>query len=604
MSEQLTPVTVYDPRVVENRNIVPVLKGAAHVDYRQITTTNVSSSSIGFSIATAGDNIYLDRKVYAQVPVRMTFTATGVDGVAGNPAQTDYIIRQGRCGLRSFPLHKAMETLSVTINNQNVAMNPADIMSCLEHYNINDDLKDTDFSLCPTYGAQCQDFPDLQGSNRSEHSLYGDGIDNESNGFPFTVVENSNDLAGPGVSTARAVIDFVTCEPLMVSPLFFGASEDNHAALRGVKTMDINLNFVGGAANRMFSIDKDSTPNNWNPGSWSSGVQFKDFTAPAFSYPDSSQPKILVTYLTPQLSDLSSGLNRLLTYPYHQVDRWPSDLPSVGPGVSTVASNNQVTLSQIPNRMYLYIRDRNSVLQSNPFLPDSFCAIEQVTVQWGTMGTVLGSAGQRQLFDLANKNGFSAGWPTWSGTKLNKPGLPAVFGNPNNQFSGLGSPLCITALDLGLQDLDSPGKQGQFSVQFTVNYKNVSSRTINPTLYFIAVSSGVFSLYNGQGGLKVGLLNSDMILNSRKQTGGLQITLSDVNRMYGGNFFDTLKRGLSYAFKFLKPIAHVAAPILSGLAPELAPIIEGVDSVIQKVPSAKGRGGQKMSKTQLKNRLR
>ena len=594
LADKLIPVTVYDPRVVEEAPVFPVVKGGSNVDYRQITTGNISSSSIAFNCQSTGDNVYLDRKVHLMVPVRCTFTATGLDpGVL--------LLNPNQCCVRSFPLHKAIETMNVTINNQSVSVNIADMMSALEHFNMGDDLKNIDMSKCPTYGAcQSQDFDDLFGSNRSAMSLYSDGMGDENNAFPFTIVSQTNNGAGVGASTATTVVDFVSTEPLFLSPLSWGPEKDNRAALRGVRSMDINLNFVGNAANRMWALDKDSAGVSYAPASWSSQVQFKDFSPP-FSYPD-SQPKMLIQYITPQISDQSSGKDRLLTYPYYQVERFPTDLASIAAGASSTASNNQVQLPTIPSKMYVYIRDRNSTLQASPFLPDTFCPIDQLTVQWGTQGTRLGGASQKQLFDLAVKNGFRGNWSSWSGAKLNKAALASAgFGQAAKQFSGLGSIIALSPVDLGLGDLQAPGMQEQFSIQLNATFRNVSSRTIDPTLYFVTVQAGVFSLYNGQGSKKIGLLTAKDILESRKQTGDLMLTFGDVQRMYGGNFFDSLKSGLHKIWSFLGPILKVAAPLLSAVPGPVGEVASVLNPVVQGLGK---KGGKRLTKAQLRSRLR
>ena len=584
--EKLTPVSVYDPRTVYPENVFPVVKGGSNLDYRQITTNNVSSSSISFSVQSPGYNLYLDRRMQLTLPVRCTFTATGLDAGV-------FLLNPNQCCVRSWPLQKCIESLSITINNQNVSIVPSDIMSCIEHFNLREDLLNVDMSKTPTYGAQSQDFSDLFGSNRSQMALYADGQDISNIGFPFTIVSQTNDAAGPGASTAISVVDILVTEPLFLSPLYWGAISGSDMALRGVQSMDVTMNFSSGAANRIMAIDNVSVGVAFAPATWSSSVQFNNFS-PTFSY-SSNQPLLQLCYITPQLTDQSSDMNRVLSYPYWSVDRSPTDLPAIAPGASTTVTNNQVQLNTIPTKIYLFIRDRNADLQANPFTPDTFCAINQVQVQWGTMGTKLGSASQQQLFDLAVKNGFVGNYASWSGTKLNKNALASAnFGKAAEQYSGLGSIICLTPDDLGLGPLEAAGKLEQFSVQFTVNYTNVSSRTINPTLYLVTVSSGVFSLLNGQGYLQVGVLTSDMILNSQKQTGRI-LTLKQVNRIYGGNFFDSLKSGLSDVWSFLKPIAKIAAPIASAVFPEAAPIISGVSSAL---------GGAKLSRAQLRDRLR
>jgi hypothetical protein len=602
--EKIVPITVYDPRTVFQPHVYPVIKGGQLVDYRSTITTNISSSSIGFSIIPTGQDIYVDRKVHVQLPIRLTLTATGVNAVdgGGNPL---YLLNPHQCCFRAYPIANSLDSLSITINNTTVTCNPADYSSALTHFNVSQRLQDREFSKCPTLGAQSQDFNDLFGSNRSQMALYSDGYNEENNSVPFTIVSQTNNAVGPGASTAVSVVDIVVSEPLFLSPLLWG--KENSSALRGIRNMDIQLNFVGNVANKMIAIMNNPTSGGvaFTPATWNTQVQFNNFS-PAFSYAD-SQPKMLLQYVTPQLSDQASGMNRVLVYPYTQIDRYLTDLPNVAAGAASVASSNQVQLSVIPNRIYVFIRDSNAVMQSSPFIPDAFARIDQMSIQWGVHGTVLSSASQRQLYDLAVENGFCGNFQSWSGEKINKPALASAgFGTAAQQFSGLGSIVALNPSQLGLGELEAPGKLEQFSLQISnVNFRNVSSRTMTPTMFMVVVSSGIFTLYNGQAGQAIGVLNSNMVLNSEKQTGKLMLTFSDVQKRYGGDFFDSLKSGLSSVWSFLKPIVKVAAPALTtAFAPEFTPLVSSLTSGLGKqAAGSKRAGGAKMSKAQLKQRL-
>lgn len=542
---------------------------------------------MGFSIIPVGDNVYVDRKMHLQAPVRLTLTASGVVSPLGANAR---LLNPHQCCLRAYPLNQAMDSLSVTINNNAVSSQPNYYTSAMTQYNVSERVKDREFSKCPTLGAQSQDFEDLFGSNRSQMAMYGDGYGEENTNFPFTIVSQTNDGAGNLVS----VIDFVSCEPLFLSPLLWG--KGNSSALRGIRNIDIQCNFVGGAANRMIAIDRISSGVDFTVTGWNTQVQFNNFSPP-FSYPD-NQPKMLVNYITPEITDQASINNRLLVFPMTQIDPFLTDLPPIAAGASSVAVSNQVQMAQIPNRMYIYLRDNNATLQASPFIPDSFLAITNMSINWGDLGTVLSSASQRQLYDLCVENGYVGNFQSWSGEKINKPALSTNgFGTAAQQYSGVGSVVALSPSQLGLNAVQAPGKAQQFSIQVNVTYKNVSSRTITPTMYVVMISSGIFSLYNGQAGVNIGVLTSEMIFNAERQTGQMMLTFNDIQRVYGGDFFDSLKSGLSKVWNFLKPVVKVAAPALTAaFAPEFAPAVGALVSGL-------GHGGKKMTKSQLKRNM-
>ena len=83
----------------------------------------------------------------------------------------------------------------------------------------------------------------------------------------------------------------------------------------------MTLNFLNQGGQRMIAIDKDSAGVAFPPGaSVTSQLQFSGFSGPAFSYGDDNQPLLLFQYLTPQITDKSVGMDKVLNYPYFNVN--------------------------------------------------------------------------------------------------------------------------------------------------------------------------------------------------------------------------------------------------------------------------------------------
>lgn len=604
--EKLTPITVNDPRIIQEPRIYPVLKGANDVLYKQFTTTSVSQSSINFSCPPPSQSVYVDRRVHVLLPVRLTLTATGLN--AGQ-----FLLNPNQCCIRSYPAQKALDTVQMTINNQSMSINISDTLSAMEHFNIDRKLKAVDYSKCATYGAcQSQQFSDLFGATRSPMSLYADGIDDIApQPTPFTIVSQTNDAAGPGISTAVSVIDFVTCEPLFLSPLFWGGFDNDASAFYGVRTFDMTLNFLNNGANRMIAIDNVSAGVAYTPATWNAQMSFGNFTSggPAFSYAD-NQPLLLFQYLTPQLSDKAAAMNQVLNYPYFNVERFPTDLPAVAANTATVASSNNIQLNSIPSKIYVFLRKRNQDMNADPFSPDTFLQINSMSIQWGNRNGVLASANPRQLFDLACKNGFQGSWAAWSGLKLNKAALAAAggvgFGSAAEQYAGLGSIVALDCLDLGLSELDAPGKLAQLMLQVQVNYTNVSDASITPTLYVVCISQGLFTLYNGQASALIGVLTSEDIVKSHEQTGRAMISYAEVRHINGGNFLSDVRDKLRAIWHKLKPYVKKGFEVAQELGPIVRPML-GLGAAKESKSRAKSAGvkaGAKVSRSTLKNRLK
>ncbi len=555
VSEKLNPVTVWDPRTVAMPMVYPVVKGGSDVLYKAFTTTSISNSSINFSCPPTSQNVWVDRRVHIQMPVRITVQATGMPAGA-------LLFNPNQVAIRSFPVMKSLDTMQLTLNNQSVSVNISDIMSAVEHFNIDRKLKAIDYSKCPTYScSQSQEFYDLFGATRSPMSLYGDGLDDlASASFPFTIVSQTN-VAGLATST----IDFISTEPIFLSPLFWGAFCHDDSAFYGLRTFDMTLNFLN-TANRMLALDNVSVGVPFAPTTITSTMSFSNFS-PAFSYAQ-SQPYLLFQYITPQLADKGANLSKVFNYPYFNIDRFPTDVPSIAAGASSQISSNNIQLNSIPSRMYIFARNTNASLYATPFLTDTFLAIENISIQFGNRSGVLASASKRQLFDLSAKNGCNLSWQQWSGEQLNSPALASAgFGTAAKQYAACGSILCLDMIDIGLESLDAPGKLAQLMLQINVNVKNVSKAAILPTLYVVCVSQGLFSIFNGQCSSLIGVLTSNDILNSHAETGHHMLTYEDVRVINGGNFLSGWKTKLLDIWKKVKPYAKLALKGVNLAAP-------------------------------------
>ena len=210
----------------------------------------------------------------------------------------------------------------------------------------------------------------------------------------------------------------------------------------------MTLNFIN-TANRMIAIDNVSTGVAWTPTTITSTMQFSNFS-PAFSYTQ-SQPYLLFQYITPQLSDKGANLSRVFNYDYFNLDRFPTDVPTIaGNAPAMQVSSNNIQLNSIPSRLYIFARNNNSVLYADPFHSDTFLSIENISIQFGNRSGCLASASKRQLYDLSVKNGVNLSWLQWAGEKVNAPALAAAsggFGSPAKQYSATGSILCLDMID-------------------------------------------------------------------------------------------------------------------------------------------------------------
>ena len=518
--QHLKPVEVLDPRViVQNERAYAVLKGGNQVTLKQWTSTSISTSSIQFSVPPPSAAIFVDAKMYIYLPVRLTFT--------GTPPVGQTLIQALRDAPRAWPISSSINTLQCTINNQSVSINLADMIHCLKYFNTDDELLDGDYSMFPNYPDQTQQYGDLFGSNRSQFSQYADGIKGavmQRGSYPFTVVANPVSAGVP----VTAIIDVAFCEPIVLPPLYFGSS--NRSAFFNVSSMDFNITFEGNVAARMWSHDDIGATNVITSSTATFGGMV---SGPATAFLGGQLPLLLINYITPK-EDMVLSPNMPISYPYFDVQRYVTQQSAVPAAGTTTIQSNNIQLSSIPRRIYIFVRDSNQFLFNNASLPDAFFQISNLSLQFLNKNGLLASASPMQLYNMAKKNHINMHWVDWSGQPLKQAATLT------DNLAGIGSLLCIEfATDVGLDSISCPGKLEQAALQVQVTCKNISTRQITPSLYVIAVLEGEFVIPSlGRAMVNVGCISSQDILDAKQMPG---YNYADVENVQGGDFFSGLK---------------------------------------------------------------
>lgn len=590
--ERLPSIVVKDPRVIlDNQRVYAILKSGSQLTCKPYTTTSISNSSIQFSTPPPSGGIIVDRKIFLVLPVRLTFTGTAPVG--------QVLLNPGQDAPRAYPISSSIETLQATINNQSVSINIADIVHAMLRYNTPEKVSNTEFSMTPTLLDQSQAYSQLFGSNRNPLGFYGDSHDQSMNGrggFPFTIVSNTQ---------TSAIVDMVVCEPLFLSPFYFGCG--NESGFFNVTTLDFNITFLGNTGNRMWSHDAVSTGVATTISSISH--QFSNFTGPAFTYSD-IQPLMLFKFITPQETDYIPR-NMPITYPYFDVSRYPTDLNAgVAAGGATTLQSNNIQLNSIPRRIYLFVRERNSDLYSSPNNPDSFFSIEGVSLQWQNKNGILASSTKYDLFNICTKNQCNLSWEQWSGENLYRDG------SFSNTINGVGSVLCLEfGTDIGLDSLEAPGKLGQYQLQVNIDVINRSNRTISPTFYIVSVAEGTFTIEGyGKSSTNIGVISSEDILNASQNE---FINYQDVEEVQGGNFWTSLKnfgrnllsglRGTKAISRGLSSVAKLPTPFspIAEIGSDVAKVLGfgyDMDDADDDVEGGVLVGGRRLSRSRLRKR--
>lgn len=548
---QLKPIEVRDPRTIaKEMHNYPVMKGASQVTYKQYTTTSISNSSLQYSCPPPSANYFVDRKIYHYVPVRLTFT--------GVPPNGQTLLQPNRDAPRQYGLSQAVDTYNLTINNYSTSVNSADITSALLRYNNDNLLKNHQYSCTPSYPDQSQLYSSLVGSIRNPLAGYGDSTDEslQSRGGFENYFIISNPVSN-GVNSVTAVVDIAFMEPLfLLSPAYWG-HEETHPFIH-VNTIDLNVTFLNQAVNRFWSRDETNTPLtslSYVMGGLANGPT-------SFGNTTGNQPLLLFCYLSPQETQ-DIPRNMPLSYRFYDIQRFTTDIGSIGAGSSAVVQSNNVQLSSIPRKMFVFARKRNNDLFASPTNTDTFLQIQKVNIQYMNKTGLLNSANMNQLYQISQKNGCSMSWTQWSG------GPVYASGSFSQSYGTVGSILCLNfGEDIGLQSLQSAGKLEHNTLQVEVTLANTSSAQINASLYIVVINEGVYNIMNvGDSQAKIGVLSSQDILDASQEG---HYNYADLRDWQGGDFLGDVKQFFTSTIPKLLQQSKLASN-LATLVPVVGP---------------------------------
>jgi len=619
--QPLQSVSVEDPVTkVEDMLRYACLRSGTKISWKTFPSNNISNSSIVWSCPPPSSNIITDRLVTAQIPIRLTITGNIVT-TDGSFTPTCTLLNSGFDAPRAFPLSSAIDTLQVSINNDSLSVNMSDIVHPITRYNIGTDLRAREYSQTPNMADQSSVYADLVGTNRNPLGNYGNGFQDDigpRGEFPFTIVSNPTGAASTGGTQLTAVVDFVVCEPLFLSPFYWGCSKDDNRGFFNVNSMDYTINFLTAAAQRMWSHAQTAAIA--SSGSikvysqiTSMAASFNQFS-PAFSYTPNT-PMLLFKYYTPNLlKPLRQDIP--YTYSYSEVQRYPTNIGTIAYSSDatqgSVTASNNIQLNQIPRRMYLVARPSNSVLQSaaGSQYTDTYLAIQNVSIQWANNNTVMSTANQYQLFQMNTKNHSEQSWEEWSGLGVYNSAFPGTSGSA--KYCGGCGPLCIEfGTDIELNPDEAPGLSGQYQllVNATIANKVVDGSwdNLDMTFWIIVVNEGTFTITSSASAQhQLAPLSKMDILDARQQVG---LNYRAVQSYNGGDFLSALGNFASKVHDFLKDnkiISTVASAIPHPIAQAVATGARsfgygydgGCDGGI-----ALG-GGRRMTKAQMRAALR
>lgn len=531
MSAEVAKYSVIDPRIVQNPPTYAVEKGALSLTNSTQSAIANSSSQQAYNVQVPSENIFIDRAVDWNCDVNLTVTLTLPEATE---AGTPFFTEGNDWALAPFPLHQCASVMSATINDATVTVNTSDVLNQILRLV---DLKDCRRQrTCPTMLDRYVHYPTpTQAPNTPLNSQdYAFNTDEVPNGAwgkvrwytssTFgTVVTDGVDTAdtkftgvggnaqGYGTqltvktttiadSTVTLYLQFTSVEKLVLPPFIFGDEYELSTGLFGVQNFQLLMNLQAPTrvlrTSSAFSALVGGVTVAYGQGN-SSGL-----------FPRSA---VNVQFLTPSL-DVPLPPKSIV--PYMEFPRYitTNTTTVTARSVSSQISSNTITLPNIPDYLYIYLKPQSYADNTNG---DWVMPITNISVNFDNFSGLLSSMTQQQLYKMSINNGLDMDWNTWQGF-----GQGTITGAPTQEEVDLvqqlagGGLLLRPSRDIVLQAGQSPSLVGNFTFQFQATAYNPSSTDVQPYIYVVAISSGFFETIKGSSRIIKGVLTEQDILSA------------------------------------------------------------------------------------------
>lgn len=535
MSLLLNPAptqVVYVPEVdFTDGKIYTILKGGEQVTWKHILSTSYSNSSYTVSAPPPSPATVISRKVYQLM--RVSFDIVGQAPVGQK------LLQSGYWALRSWPLARNINTMTVSINNAATTVNMSDVIGPILLYNMAEHAKEYEYSMTPTELDESVVYDDLVNSVRNVLGSYIDSSTGLTHRGAFSpaVINNPDGLGiGAGLNVT-AHVEFDICEPLiLMSPLTWGRCEKS--GLYGVQTFDLQVNW-GGDLSRMLSFANGS-------GSVISGVSV-----------NIGQPSLLWKYLTPQSLEKVPSKCEMN---YSEINRYPTSAPSIPANTQVRVSSSNIQLKGIPDDLILCCRIQNS--DQTMYTTDTFLPITQLSINFNNQSGLLSNTNVNDLYNISKANGLCQSFQEFAGQRMY-----VCNGSSERSFNtGGGAVRLRMGKDIGLPSTLSSGVDGTYQLQVDATVYNQRPTAVNATFYIITFSSGVWTVESGRSVSQTNVVSKLDVLNSEKSQ---VVKYKNTDQMLGGNIFedigDAISKGLSWVKDNVLPVARDVIPIVSSL---------------------------------------
>ena len=491
---------VNDPRLeIDQEKVYISLKGASVNSFQEFPASNVSMDSVQITCNPPSRNIVISRLVIKKA--KFLITITGTNAGVGN------LLTAGNYGPRAFPIMCVTNTEQFVIGDDTVTASPVQqYLRALLWYRNGLKNRNGQFSMTPAMLDQFQNYIDGVNTNRNPLGAYGDNTTEQTRAsyIGFTLLTNTN---------TTATIEMTVYEPCLISPLVAGETSNYMSGIVGIQNMSYTATFIN--LQRVLSLVQNQ-----------SQVGVVSLNAPSVQLTNFS---LIFNYLSP---DPLMQLPSQLQLSYFNIVSYPTVYNVAVPDGGTAEITMQsIQVSSIPRRLYIYARRPDA--EESAFTSDTYFGlpidIKPLKIRWNNED-FLGGASTADLYNISQRNGCEMTFTQWT--------------------KDVGSVICLDfGIDIGLHSDEAPSRLGNYQLSLSCIFKNNSGVTITPQMFVVVVYEGSFVVNNGITNHFIGNLTAQDVLSAQRSN---SITYKDSYSVYGGDFWDSVKSGLSKVHDFAK----------------------------------------------------
>lgn len=478
MASEVTKVSVFDDRIIQQRPKYAVEKGALSLTNSPYSAIAATTSQQSYNIIVPSENIFIDRAVDWTCDLYFSFvvTPTTSAGTAAAAAAigTPLCVVGRDVSLAPFPLHQCVNTMSATINDTTTTINTSDVL--------NQVLRLTDYSLNRaqrTGPYQLDKYLHVNAFTNSsvkgyESALNTDEVPNGAfakwvwtyaNGDTLGSGNGTNTgvtyVSASGTSTGTTIGTTAGCyaalngipiadganagpytlygkvtltEKLVLPPFIFADALESHTGLFGVQNIQLVVNLQNPTRLLRNAIVQD--PAAVPSSKVISSVSYN--TTPANGAWQNC--KLNVQYLTPSL-DVPLPPRSII--PYQEFPRYISNVQTVNAfsrltttWQSQSIQTQTITLPSIPDLLMIYVKPIATDSYMTPSIGDFVMPVKSISVNFDNFSGLLSSHTQQELYKMSVMNGLNMDWSQWSGAVLAGQATGETGTNGNTWTSG------------------------------------------------------------------------------------------------------------------------------------------------------------------------